>query len=72
VKWIPRYLKGTAKQCLCFGNKNQLLIGYVDADMAGDVDSRKSTSEYLITFAGGVVSSQSRLQKCVALSTIEA
>jgi len=42
------------KQCLCFGNKNQLLIGYVDVDMAGDVDSRKSTSGYLITFARGL------------------
>lgn len=72
VKWILRYLRGTAKQCLCFGNEKQLLTGYVDADMAGDVDSRKSTSGYLITFAGGAVSWQSRLQKCIALSTTEA
>ena len=49
-----------------------MLMGYTDADMAGDVDSRKSTSGYLITFAGGAVSWQSRLQKCVALSTTEA
>ncbi|WMV38611.1 hypothetical protein MTR67_031996 [Solanum verrucosum] len=41
------------------------------SDMAGDVDTRKSTSGYLITFARGAVSWQSRLQKCVALSTIE-
>jgi len=39
--------------------------------MVGDVDSRKSTSDYLITFVGRVVAWQSRLQKCVALSTIE-
>jgi len=56
VKWILRYLKGTAKKCLCFGKGNQMLAGYVDADMAGDVDPRKSTSGYLITFAGGAVS----------------
>lgn len=43
-----------------------------DSDMAGDVDSRKSTSGYLVTFAGGAVSWQSKLQKCVALSTTEA
>jgi hypothetical protein len=49
-----------------------MLVGYVDADMAGDADSIKSTSGYLITFAGGAVSWQSRLQKCVALSTTEA
>ncbi|KAL6323281.1 hypothetical protein AAG906_029288 [Vitis piasezkii] len=46
--------------------------GYTDADMAGDVDSRKSTSSYLIIFSGRAVSWQSKLQKCVALSTTEA
>ncbi|GAB2302035.1 hypothetical protein Dimus_038790 [Dionaea muscipula] len=40
--------------------------------MAGDLDSRKSTSGFLMTFAGGAVSWQSKLQKCVALSTTEA
>lgn len=59
MEWILRYLRGTAKQSLCFGNENQSLIGHVDADMAGDVDSIKSTSGYLITFVGGVVSWQS-------------
>lgn len=49
-----------------------MLTGYSDADMARDVDSRKSISGYLITFAGGVISWQSRLQKCIALSTTEA
>jgi hypothetical protein len=38
----------------------------------GDVDSRKSTTCYIYTFAGVVVSWVSRLQKVVALSTIEA
>ncbi|RDX62691.1 hypothetical protein CR513_58952, partial [Mucuna pruriens] len=65
VKWILRYLRGTAKRSLCFGNENLKLIGYSDSDMAGDVDSRKSTS-------GGAVSWQSKLQKCVTLSTAEA
>ena len=40
--------------------------------MAGDVDSRKSVSGFMMTFAGGAVSWQSKLQKCVALSTTEA
>ena len=57
---------------LCFGKGEPILDGFTDSDMAGDIDSRKSTSSYLITFAGGVVAWQSRLQKCVALSTIEA
>ncbi|TYK14965.1 retrovirus-related Pol polyprotein from transposon TNT 1-94 [Cucumis melo var. makuwa] len=57
---------------LTFGDGKPVLIGYTDSDMAGDIDSRKSTSGYLMTFAGGAVSWQSRLQKCVALSTTEA
>ena len=49
-----------------------MLEGYTDADLAGDIDLRKSTSGYLTTFAGGAISWQSKLQKCVALSTTEA
>ena len=55
VKWILRYLKGTATFCLCFGINEPMLIGYTDADMTGDVDSRKSTTGYLMTFSGGAV-----------------
>ena len=40
--------------------------------MAGDVDTRNSTTGYLYTFAGAAVSWVSRLQKIVALSTTEA
>ena len=72
VKWILRYLRGTSKMCLCFGNSKPALEGFTDADMAGDLDNRKSTSKYLFTFAGGAISWQSKLQKCVALSTTEA
>ncbi|KAL6328283.1 hypothetical protein AAG906_034426 [Vitis piasezkii] len=72
VKWIMRYLRGTSKLKLTFGNGKPILVGYTDSDMAGDVDNRRSTSGYLMTFSGGAVSWQSRLQKCVALSTTEA
>ena len=72
VKWILRYLRGTTKNCLCFGKGKPMLTGYTDADLAGDIDSRKSTSGYLITFAGGAVSWQSKLHKCVSLLTTEA
>ncbi|RVW40094.1 Retrovirus-related Pol polyprotein from transposon TNT 1-94 [Vitis vinifera] len=72
VKWIMRYLRGTSKLKLTFGSGKPILVGYNDSDMAGDVDNRRSTSGYLMTFSGGVVSWQSRLQKCVALSTTKA
>jgi len=54
---------------LSFGSGKPMLVGYTNYDMAGDVDTRKSTSSYLITFSGGAVSWQSRLEKCIALST---
>ena len=49
-----------------------MLEDCTDFDMAGDVDKRRSISGYLFTFGGGVISWQSKLQKCVALSTTEA
>ena len=67
-----RYLRGTSKLKLTFRGGKPILVGYIDSDMAGDVDNRRSTSDYLMTFSGGVVSWQSRLQKCVALYTTEA
>ena len=72
VKWILRYLRGTVNVMLCFGDDKPTVVGYSDSDMAGDIDSRKSTSGYMIKFAGGAVTWQSRLQRCVALSTTEA
>ena len=40
VQWILRYLRGTTSHALCFGGSDTILQGYVDADMAGDKDSR--------------------------------
>lgn len=56
VKWIFRYLRGSSKVCLSFGGGPPALTGYTDADMARDIDTRKSTSGYVLTFAGGAVS----------------
>ena len=72
MKWIFRYLRGSSKSCLNFGSSKLVLEGYIDANMAGDLDGRKSTSGYLFTFVRGVVSWQSKLQKSVALSTTKA
>ena len=40
--------------------------------MSTDVDTCRSTSGYVMTYAEGAVSWQSRLQKSVVLSTMEA
>ncbi|MCO5568437.1 hypothetical protein L7F22_022136 [Adiantum nelumboides] len=46
--------------------------GYADSDYVGSVDSRKSTSGYVFTVAGGPVLWASRLHPCIALSTTKA
>mgnify|MGYP000226313300 CR=1 FL=1 len=64
---------GTSRVCLCFGPEQPVLDGYTDANMSGDIDSSNSTEfGYLMTFARGVVSWQSKLEKCMVLSTTEA
>ena len=72
MKWIFRYLISTSKVCLSFGGSKPSLEGYTDFDMVGDLNCRKSTSRYLFTFVGGAISWQSKLQKCVSLSTTKA
>ncbi|XP_049381203.1 retrovirus-related Pol polyprotein from transposon TNT 1-94 [Solanum stenotomum] len=72
VKWILRYLRGSSDECLCFGASDPILKGYIDVDMPGDLDNRKSTTGYLFIFSGEAISWQSKLQKCVVLSTIKA
>ena len=72
VKWILRYLRGTTSKALCFKDGDMVLTGYVDADLAGNVDIRRSTTGYVYTLGGTAVSWGSQLQKIVALSTTEA
>jgi hypothetical protein len=72
VKRILRYLKGTSDWGLLFNPKDDTLVGYSDADWAGDPDSRKSTTGYLFTIGGVPVSWKSKKQATVALSTAEA
>ena len=72
VQWILRYLRGTTSHALCFGGSDTILQGYVDADMAGDKDSRRNTIGYVFTVGGTIVSWISKLQHVVALSTMEA
>ena len=41
--------------CLTYRGIEPILEGYTDADMAGDLDERKSVSRFLLTFAGEAV-----------------
>ena len=62
VKWILRYLRGTTNQTLCFGGSNIALQRYVDENMAGDKDNRRSTTGYVFTVGGTTISWVSKLK----------
>ena len=72
VKRIIAYLIKTHNLGLSFGRSNDPLIGYCDADYAGDLQSRRSTSGFVFLHLGGPISWASRRQPCVELSTTEA
>ena len=69
VKRILRYLKGTADYGILLGGDNLKLIGYTDADWAGDVDSRRSMSGFLSKMGMSTIQWKATGQKCVTLST---
>ena len=56
VKWIMRYLRGVSNTCLCFGISDLKLKGFVDANLAGDINSRKSTTDFVFTLGGTTIS----------------
>ncbi|KAG8489147.1 hypothetical protein CXB51_017180 [Gossypium anomalum] len=72
VQWVLRYLRGTTDVCLQFGRTKDRVIGYVDADFAGDLDRRRSLTGYVFTIGGCAISWKATLQTTVALSTTEA
>lgn len=75
VKWILRYLKGTADRGIMFSREQGVVpsvVGYVDSDYAGDLDDRRSTTGYVFTLAGGPICWKSSVQSIVAMSTTEA
>lgn len=73
VKRIMRYLQGTSNFGLLYTKEeSNECVGYSDADWAGNLDDRRSTSGYIFKINGAAVSWRSKKQSCVALSTAEA
>ena len=73
VKRIFRYLKGTTNLGLVFKKSHEYrLVGFCDADYAGDRIERKSTSGGCHFIGGNLVSWSSKRQSTIALSTAEA
>ena len=71
AKGVVRYLKGTKDMGLVYG-KAERLTGWADSDWAGHVGTRKSTTGFLFTLHGRLISWRSRLQGLFTSSTMEA
>jgi hypothetical protein len=77
VKRVFRYLCGTTSYGLCYQGILGLdrvvdIHGFVDADWAGDLDHKRSTSGYVFNLFGGEISWMRKTQATMALSTTEA
>ena len=74
IKRILRYIQGTLNYGLVFSadDKSHTLVGFSDADWAGDLDTRRSTSGYVFQIQGNSVSWCSKRQATVSKSSTEA
>jgi hypothetical protein len=76
IKRVLQYLRGTIDRRITYtgtglAGSHPELIGYSDADWGGGAGFRSVTG-YAFLLAGGAISWQSKRQKTVALSTVEA
>jgi hypothetical protein len=67
----PTHWNGVKRLLAWLGGKDEPVIGYTDADYAGDLDDSKSTSGNIFFYKGGPVSWGCSKQTCIALSTTE-
>jgi hypothetical protein len=74
MKKILRYITGTLQYGLRYGRRTETasLVGCCDSDLAGDIDTRKSTTGALFFLSKSLVSWQSLKQQVVAISSCKA
>jgi hypothetical protein len=70
---ILRYIKGSPGKGLVYSDRGHTnIVGYSDADWAGDVNDRRSTSGYCVLIGGNLISWKSKKQPVVSRSSTEA
>ena len=76
LKHLLHYLHGTRNRGITYHGYDihgiNQIYGFVDADFAGDKETRRSRSGYVIMMNGGCISWRSRLQTVSASSTTDA
>jgi hypothetical protein len=75
IKRVLRYVAGTRDHGLHYTRREDeglKLVGYSDVDMAGDIDTRRSTSGVIFFLGGNPITWQAAKQRVVALSSCEA
>jgi hypothetical protein len=73
LKRVFRYLRGTASLGITYHvNQPTAIELFSDADWGNSTDDRRSITGYLSTYAGGVVTWNSKKQPTTALSSMEA
>jgi hypothetical protein len=72
AKRVLRYLKGSADLGVVYSPPSGEASAFSDADWAGDRETRRSRTGYVVMINKGAVSWRSALQPTVALSTTEA
>lgn len=72
AKHVLRYLQATIHNGIIYDGSTEKLQIYTDSDFAADEEKRVSRSAYVSMLAGGPISWESKKQKSVSLSTMEA
>jgi hypothetical protein len=60
AKRVLRYLKGTLTHGIVYRPPPKRLTGYSDADWAGDMSTRRSTTGYVVMLNNGAIAWQSK------------
>jgi hypothetical protein len=69
---VVRYVGGTASRGITFGNHSQALGIWCDANFASCLDTRRSTTGWVVVMYGSAVSWASKKQPTAAASTMDA
>ena len=69
---VLRYMSGSKNKCLCLGQGNASIIGYINSHYVGCSDNRKPTLGYIFQSMEEAQSWRSCIKECTTLFITEA